>query len=188
MSKRTKKKRRIEKIQKHKGYWLLIRQFREVYGEAKDEWECKFRIKQFRGTLKDDLLEIKSLIRSKRQDLFLEVARYDSSKDYEFSTSGLIEQIQLIQKLEKVESLLDDKRIYKGLEEEYKIEITIKESYSIVDIQHHLKYESDRLWEEGYRVSEQFLITPKGRNKFTFYDEIGWLHNKGATAIEITYR
>lgn len=185
----AKKKRRIEKIQKHKGYWKLIRAFREIYGEAKDEWECKFRIKQFRGTMKDDLQEVKSLIRSKKQDFYLGVKKYDSSQDYDFYTSGLIEELQFIHKLEGLVDLLESsKNIYKEFEEEYKLEIPIKETFSVADIQYHLNYEANHLWEQGYRVTEKFLITPTGKNSFTFYDEIGWSHNKGATAIEITYR
>lgn len=186
MGKRTKK--RVEKIQKHKGYWKLIRAFREAYGDKKDEWDCKYHSKEFRGTKQDDLQEIKRMIRSKRQDIYLEVNKYDSTQDYDFYISGLIDQLQFIQKLEKVESLLEDKRIYKDLEQEYKIEVPIKVSHSIADIQRYIKYEYDRLWEEGYRVSKTFLITPTGKKAITFMDEIGWLHNKGATAFEIIYR
>lgn len=183
------KKKRIEKIQKHKGYRKLIRAFREAYGDQKDSWDCKYHSKEFRGTMQDDLQEIKRMIRSKKQDIYLEITKCDSSKDYDFYTNGLIEKLQFIQKLEGIVDLLDSSRaIYRDFEQEYKIEISIKESYSIADIQYHIKYEYDRLWEEGYRVSKTFLITPKGKNKFTFFDEIGWLHNKGATAIEILYR
>lgn len=185
----AKKKRRIEKIQKHKGYWKLIRAFREIYGEAKDEWECKYRIQQFRGAMKDDLQEIKSMIRSKKQDFHLGVKKYDSSQDYDFYTSDLIEELQFIQKLEGLVDLLESsKNIYREFEEEFKLEIPVKAHFTVAAIQYELDCESDRLWNEGYRVTEQFLITPNGKNRIYFYDEIGWSHNKGATAIEITYR
>ncbi|MBA4849000.1 hypothetical protein [Emticicia sp. BO119] len=187
MRRRTKK--RVEKIQKHKGYWKLVRAFREVYGDAKDDWECKYRIKQLRGTKQDDLGEIKSLARSKRQDFYLEVNKYDSAQDYDFYTNGLIEQLQFIQKLEGLIDLLDISRdIYRDLEQEYKFEKSINESYSIEDIQRHIKYKHNELWEDGYRVSKTFLFTPNGKKQITFFDEIGWLHNKGATAFEIIYR